>query len=294
MRLHKICFFLLFVAGSQNLPAQTNQSKTTAREVIQQMKTHLTCPWNDDTVDTFKSGNPDDGITGIAVSMFADMATLRKAVENHCNLLIVHEPTFYNHLDKTDFLVIDPVYEKKIAYINEHKLIIFRFHDHWHRTDPDGIYMGMIDKLGWKANQFNGSMRYFKFENQTVEEFAQKLQEKLNGSTLRIVGDPKMHFTNVALSVGAPSLEDHLNMLEDGFTELLVAGEAREWETYEYVLDASMLGYKKAAIFTGHIASEEAGMNYCAKWLKTFITDIPINYFENGSSFWSVQKPKKP
>jgi putative NIF3 family GTP cyclohydrolase 1 type 2 len=206
----------------------------------------------------------------------------------------VHEPTFYNHLDKNDFLKLDPVYEKKIAYITEHKLIIFRFHDHWHRTDPDGIYVGIINELGWKSNQYNNSMAYFQFEEQTVDEFAQKLQQKLKGSQLRIVGDPAMRFTNVALSVGASGSQNHLNLLEDGFTELLVAGEAQEWETYEYVLDASMLGMKKAAIFTGHIASEEAGMDYCAKWLKTFITDIPIKYFENGSAFWSVQKPKKP
>lgn len=292
MKLFKLCCFLLIVAGLQKLPAQSVQSKTTARKVIQQMKDHLTCQWSAETVDTFKSGNPDDVVTGIAVSMFADMATLRKAVENHCNLIIVHEPTFYNHLDKTDFLEIDPVYGKKIAYINEHKLIIFRFHDHWHQTVPDGIYMGMIDKLGWKDNQYNNSLWYFKFEDQTVEEFAQKLQEKLQGSQLRIVGDPHMHVTNVALSVGAPGSQSHLNFLQDGFPELLVAGEAPEWETYEYVLDASILGFKKAAIFTGHIASEEAGMDYCAQWMKTFVKDIPVVYLENGSSFWSVQKPE--
>lgn len=292
MKLFKLCCFLLIVAGLQKLPAQTKSGKTTAREVIQQMKDHLTCPWSTETVDTFKSGNPDDGVTGIAVSMFADMATLRKAVENRCNLIIVHEPTFYNHLDKTDFLEIDPVYEKKIASINEHKLIIFRFHDHWHQTVPDGIYMGMINKLGWKDNQYNNSLWYFKFKDQTVGEFAQKLQEKLKGSQLRIVGDPHMYVTNVALSVGAPGSQSHLSFLQDGFPELLVAGEAPEWETYEYVLDASMLGLKKAAIFTGHIASEEAGMEYCAQWMKTFVKDIPVVYLENGSSFWSVQKPQ--
>jgi len=292
MKLLGICLVLLIATTSHKLLAQSSGVKLqTARQIIGQMQTHLTCQWSKETVDTFKTGNPDDMVTGVAVCMFADMETLRKAVASNCNLIIVHEPTFYNHLDKTDFLKIDPVFDKKIAYINEHKLIIFRFHDHWHRTVPDGIYMGMIDKLGWKANQFNNSLTYFKFEEQTVEEFAQKLQEKLKGSQLRIVGDPHMHITNVALSVGAPGFQRHLNFLEDGFPELLVAGEASEWETYEYVLDASMMGMKKAAIFTGHIASEEAGMEYCATWLKTFIPEIPITYLENGPSYWSVQKP---
>jgi hypothetical protein len=35
-------------------------------------------------------------------------------------------------------------------------------------------------------------------------------------------------------------------------------------------------------------------MEYCATWMKTFIKAIPVIYLENGSSFWTVQKPSKP
>lgn len=290
MKLLSICIFLLVAAGIQQTQARQTPVKTqTARQVIGQMKQHLTCAWSEETVDTFKSGNQDDVVTGVAVSMFANMETLRQAVAKNCNLIIVHEPTFYNHLDKTDMLENNPVYLKKLEYIQKHKLIIFRFHDHWHRTVPDGIYVGMIDKLGWKANQTDNSMLFFKFNEQTVGGFAQKLQEKLKGSQLRIVGDPSMRFTNVALAVGAPGSQSHIRLLSGEFTELLVAGEAQEWETYQYVLDASMLGMKKAAIFTGHIPSEEAGMEYCARWMKTFINGIPVVYLENGSAYNPVQ-----
>lgn len=290
MKTIKIYFIVLLIAATMPSTAQTGNKNLTARQVISQMKQHLTCAWSEETVDTFKSGNPDDVVTGIAVSMFANMETLRDAVAKNCNLIIVHEPTFYNHLDKTDMLEKDPVYLKKLEYIQKHKLIIFRFHDHWHRTVPDGIYVGMIDKLGWKANQTDKSMMFFKFNEQTVGGFAQILQEKLKGSQLRIVGDQSMRFTNVALAVGAPGSASHIQLLSGEFTELLVAGEAQEWETYQYVLDASMLGMKKAAIFTGHIPSEEAGMEYCAQWMKTFIAGIPVIYLENGPAYLPVQK----
>ena len=290
MKLLSICIFLIVVTGIQEIQAQQVPVKTqTARQIISQMQQHLTCQWSQETVDTFKSGNPDDVVTGVVVSMFANMETLRQAVAKNCNLIIVHEPTFYNHLDKTDMLENNPVYLKKLEYIQKHKLIIFRFHDHWHRTVPDGIYVGMINKLGWKANQTDNSMKYFKFDEQTVGGFAQKLQEKLKGSQLRIVGDLSMRFTNVALAVGAPGSQSHIKLLSGEFTELLVAGEAQEWETYQYVLDASMLGMKKAAIFTGHIPSEEAGMEYCTQWMKTFIKEIPVIYLENGSAYQPVQ-----
>lgn len=283
-----VAFILLIIlVAFQPAKAQKNTAKApTARQVIAGMQKNLTCKWNKVTVDTFKSGNPDEVVTGIATCMFANMETLEKAVANRCNLIIAHEPTFYNHLDEA--MENDPVVQKKKEYIKKHGLIIFRFHDHWHMTQPDGIYVGMVDKLGWKANQTDESMTYFKFEEQTVGAFAQKLQEKLKGSQLRIVGDPQMRFTNVALSVGAPGSQRHINYLNSQSTELLVAGEGQEWETYQYVLDASMMGMKKAAIFTGHIPSEEAGMEYCAKWLRTFVSEIPVVYFENSPAYQST------
>lgn len=287
MKLSNISIFL-FLATVWQLPAlESTAQAPTARQVIAQMQKNLTCQWSKETVDTFKSGNPDEAVTGIATCMFANMETLRKAVANNCNLIIAHEPTFYNHLDEAS--ENDPVYQKKSEYIKQHGLIIFRFHDHWHQTKPDGIYVGMVDKLGWTANQVDESMMYFKFDEQTVGAFAQKLQDQLKGSQLRIVGDPQMRFTNVALSVGAPGSKRHISYLNNRSTELLVAGEASEWETYQYVLDASLMGLKKAAIFTGHIPSEEAGMEYCAKWMKTFVKDIPVVYIENSPAYRPVQ-----
>lgn len=287
MKLSNISIFL-FLAAVLLLPVlETTAKAPTARQVIAQMQKNLTCQWSKETVDTFKSGNPDEVVTGIATCMFANMETLRKAVASNCNLIIAHEPTFYNHLDEAS--ENDPVYQKKSEYIKQHGLIIFRFHDHWHQTKPDGIYLGMVDKLGWKTNQVDESMMYFKFEEQTVGAFAKKLQDQLQGSQLRIVGDPQMRFTNVALSVGAPGSKRHISYLNNQATELLVAGEAPEWETYQYVLDASLMGMKKAAIFTGHIPSEEAGMEYCAKWMKTFVKDIPVVYIENSPAYRPVQ-----
>lgn len=277
---------LALVAFTPSMAQQNKAKAPTARQVIAQMQKNLTCQWNKETVDTFKSGNPDDVVTGVATCMFANMETLEKAVAKGCNLIIAHEPTFYNHLDEA--MANDPVVQKKKEYIQKHGLIIFRFHDHWHMTQPDGIYVGMVDMLGWKANQTDQSMTYFKFEEQTVGDFAQKLQKKLKGSQLRIVGDPRMRFTNVALSVGAPGSKSHINYLNSQSTELLVAGEGQEWETYQYVLDASMMGLKKAAIFTGHIPSEEAGMAYCAQWLKTFVSEVPVVYIENSPAYQSV------
>jgi putative NIF3 family GTP cyclohydrolase 1 type 2 len=67
--------------------------------------------------------------------------------------------------------------------------------------------------------------------------------------------------------------------------EVNLAGEANEWETYLYANDAVSLGKNKAVIFLGHIKSEEAGMEYCARWLRGFIGDIPIHFLTNQENF---------
>ncbi|HSH19818.1 MAG TPA: hypothetical protein VLA03_05175, partial [Draconibacterium sp.] len=57
------------------------------------------------------------------------------------------------------------------------------------------------------------------------------------------------------------------------------------WETYLYVNDAVALGKSKAVIFLGHIKSEEAGMEFCAQWLKGFVSGVPIVFIENKANF---------
>jgi len=281
----KLMLISLILSGSV-FGHQANQQQLSANQIIDLIKKNVTCPWSAQTVDTFKSGNPDDVVTGVAVCMFADMKVLQQAVANNCNLIIAHEPTFYSHLDETKTLENDQVFQDKMKFINENKLIIWRFHDHIHRTKPDGIYVGMIEKLGWRKNQTDSSMIRFKFEKQKLSDFIKGLKQTFPGSALRVIGNPDMFVTNVALSVGAPGTDTHRKLQEDKNVDLLVAGEAPEWETYQYAYDAQLQGKNKAVIFLGHAVSEASGMNYCARWLKGFLPkDLNIRLIESGSSY---------
>ena len=287
MRLKISSVLLIVLFSTVSLFSQpTKQKELTANQIIELIKAKVTCPWLAETVDTFKAGNPQDVVTGIAVCMFADMKALKMAVAGKCNLIIVHEPVFYSHLDGTKTLENDPVFQDKIKYINDHRLIIWRFHDHIHRTNPDGIYMGMIEKLGWAKNQTDSTMVRFRFDKVKLAEFIRQLKTRFPDSAFRVVGNPDMNLTGVALAVGAPGSSSHMKLLQEKNTDLLIAGEAPEWETYQYVNDASLQGKNKAVIFIGHTNSEEAGMDYCSRWLKGFIPQsIKIQYMKNGSSF---------
>lgn len=269
------------------LTAQNNPPKTPA-DVVALIKKQVTCPWADKTVDTFKAGNPETPLKGIATCMFADMEVLKKAVAENCNFIITHEPVFYNHLDNTETFQNDPVYLEKMDYIKKHKLVIFRFHDHIHATEPDGISTGMIDKMGLKKYAVNGSLTFFKIPKKTLAGFAEELKNKLGLETVRIIGRPDMTFTKTAFMAGAPGGQRHIEMLRNPNVEVLIAGEAPEWETYLYANDAVTQGKNKAVIFLGHIKSEEAGMKYASDWLKTFVKGVSIHFIEDEPNFHTL------
>ena len=88
-----------------------------------------------------------------------------------------------------------------------------------------------------------------------------------------------------ALMEGLQSGEIDSNSGNNNDVEVLIAGEAPEWETYLYANDAISQGKNKGVIFLGHIKSEEAGMEYCAEWLKGFVKGIPIHFIENKANF---------
>ncbi len=269
------------------LSAQKNAPKT-PEEVVALMKQNVTCDWQTETVDVFKAGNPQSNLKGIAVCMFADMPTLKKAVELGCNFIITHEPVFYSHLDETENLQDNAVFKEKMDYIQKHELVVFRYHDHIHATKPDGIYQGMIDQLNLESYALDGSLIHYKLPQQSVAEYGESLKKALGLETIRVIGNPEMKFTKMALMVGAPGGQRHISMLNRDDVEVLVAGEASEWETYLYANDAVNLGKNKAVIFLGHIKSEEAGMKYCTKWLKSFVSGVPIHFIGNKPNFTTL------
>ena len=260
----------------------------TAREIVERIKSEVGVSWREQTVDTFKAGDPGTPVTGIATTMMATFEVLQKAAASGKNLVITHEPTFYSHLDSTDALrkENDLVWAEKDKLIREHKLVVWRFHDHWHMRRPDGILQGITQALGWQKYQSADLPARYEVPETTVEDLARAIRRRLNIGTLRVVGSRTMKVTRVALLPGAAGAIGHRRMLQRDDVEVLAVGEVPEWETIEYVSDAAAQGRRKALILMGHIPSEQAGMEKCAEWLKTFIRDVPIAFVPASEPFW--------
>jgi putative NIF3 family GTP cyclohydrolase 1 type 2 len=286
-----VCLALLyfFPNGFSAAPACAQAPPLTARQVVQRIQEHVGVPWQTETVDTFKAGDPETKVTGIAVTMMATFDVLQRAAASSANLIITHEPTFYNHLD--DFNEIpqkgnDAVLAEKLAFINEHHLVVWRFHDHWHRRTPDGIEAGMAHALGWEAFQSKQNQYLFTIPETNLDKLAAFLRSRLELRTMRVVGDPQMRISRVALSLGSAGMQREIGALEKSDVQLLITGESREWETVEYAADAVSEKKRKALIILGHIPSEQAGMEECTRWLKAFVSEVPVNFVPAAQPFW--------
>jgi putative NIF3 family GTP cyclohydrolase 1 type 2 len=263
------------------------QRKPTTRQIVAEIQKQVGVEWKQDTVDTFKAGNPDTPVTGIAVTMMATMDVLQRASAKGLNFIITHEPTFYAHLDTPEGIPQDdPVWAEKRAFIEKHGLVVWRFHDHWHMRKPDGIEAGNVHALGWEKYQSPDNQYLFVMPETTVKQLAKQVAAKLESSVLRVVGDPEMKVTKVGFSPGAAGSQREIQALERDDVQVLMVGETREWETVEYAADAISEGHKKALIVIGHIPSEQPGMEECTRWLKGFVKDVPVEFVPAKQPFW--------
>lgn len=276
------------VAGTA---AQTQ--RITAREVVAEIQKQVGVEWQKDTVDTFKAGNLDTAVTGIAVTMMATMDVLERASAKGLNFVITHEPTFYAHLDTPEGMTeSDPVWAEKRAFIEKHGMVVWRFHDHWHMRKPDGIEAGMVRSLGWQKFQSSENQFLFVMPETTLRKLAEEVAQKLDSPVVRVVGQPEMKVTKVGFSPGAAGFETETHALERDDVQVLLVGETREWETVEYAADAVTQGRNKALIVIGHVPSEQNGMEECTRWLKGFVQTVPVEFVPTKEPFWTVSEKR--
>jgi putative NIF3 family GTP cyclohydrolase 1 type 2 len=121
-----------------------------------------------------------------------------------------------------------------------------------------------------------------------VDKLAADLKAKLSTHAMRVVADPQQKVKRVAFVPGASRFAAETRVLEMPDVDVLVTGEPREWETVEYVADAVTQKKAKSLIILGHIPSEQAGMEECARWLRSFVSEVRIEFVPTADPFWKT------
>ncbi|GAB4002005.1 hypothetical protein GCM10028807_59590 [Spirosoma daeguense] len=280
----------LGLATLRNLPV-IGPKQLTVGQIIDRIKTNVGISWRTQTVDNLIAGSPDLAVKGVASTMMATLDALQRANAKGLNMVITHEPTYYSHQDQIEPVEKDALYQLKRDFIQKNNMAVFHFHDHWHGRKPDGIATGMVRELGWAKNQDAENPRLFTFQNMTLERLAREMAVKLNIKSMRVIGDPKLSVNKVMASWGYASMMPGVPYLAQA--DVLIVGETREWELVEYVQDAITSGQKKGLIVLGHVLSEQAGMKYCAEWLKEFIPEVPVEFISSPEPYWTPERMGK-
>lgn len=239
------------------------------------------------TCDGLIAGDPEKEVKKIATCFKLTAELIEKAQKENVDMVITHEPTFA-HGDKREGAArIDC---KKWDLLDKSDLVVYRFHDHAHNSDPDYIHAGFIKALGlniekqWPRESL-GVCRYDLMNPLSVSQIAKMIEEKLDAEFVRVVGDVTMPVKTLCLGLGSVGFAQ-IDMLVERDCDLFITGEVGEVCTLEYVRDACYFGEKKAVILFGHFSAEYAGMRLLAEHLDHIL--LPTIYLHSGEVYSKI------
>ncbi len=263
------------------------RSTLTAQQVVDRIRANVGVPWGDTTTDGFKAGDPATVVTGVATTVMATLDVLRRAAAAEQNLVITQEPTFYSANDEPGNRAVDPVYLAKKAFIDQQRLVVWRFSDHWNARQPSEAATALAATLGWSGYRLPETEQIYQLPETTLGALIADVRSRLNvRGGLRVIGKPAMRVRNVFVSPGTTAVLSTLLNLRRA--DVILAGEPREWEVVPYTLDTWSADRGKAMIAVGRIVSEAPGIQACAAWIRSIVPELPVENIARADPYWSA------
>ncbi|MFB6087395.1 MAG: Nif3-like dinuclear metal center hexameric protein [Haloarculaceae archaeon] len=242
----------------------------------------------DETVDTFKVGDPGTEVEAIAVAWMSTAAALERAADLGCDLFVTHEPTLYTHRDERDPDFSGPAREqvrRKADLVADLDMAVLRCHDLWDRFPEEGVPDSWGRQLLPDAERV-GSEGYFRVfdrgEAAPARAVAAAFAGRIDQRSVELVGPGDEPVRRVCVGTGAATPfrrmwreydADLYVCSDDGFTY---------WQDGALAADAGV-----PVVVANHGTSEEAAMASLAAHLdRTF--DVPVHHLEQGCQFTLV------
>ncbi len=236
------------------------------------------------TVDTFKAGDPNAEVKGIAVGWMSLQWALEKAHAAGCNLVVTHEPTFYDHWDRDPSVFEHEHARRKRAFLAETGMVVYRCHDVWDAMPEVGIPDSWGKGLDLGGRVVNSAKFYRVYEREplTVEALAGHVLQRvrpLGQEHVDVVGDPAKVVSRVAIGTGA--ITDVVQMVGLGADALIVTDDGiRYWKGGSWALDAGL-----PLLVVNHATAEEWGMQSLTRYLREQFPEVPIRHIPEGCMY---------
>lgn len=249
-------------------------------------------PYPHPDVDTFKAGDPQIEVRGIAVGWMSYTWALEKALELGCNLFITHEPTFFDHLDKDQEVFRLPGAVAKREFLVSSGLVVLRCHDLWDLMPEIGIpdswgrFLGLGDPV--RSARY---VRAYGVAPQPAEKFASFLAGRLaplGQPGVQLLGRGEKRITSVALGTGA--ITPVLEMVTGLNVDAVIATD----DGIDYWRDGALAIDLDIPIFVvNHPVSELAGVEALAAHLQLAFSGIPVHHIPQ-TCMYTLVPPQPP
>jgi putative NIF3 family GTP cyclohydrolase 1 type 2 len=238
------------------------------------------------TVDRVIYGDPEREVAGIAVAWMPYRVTIERAREVGANVLVVHEPTFFDHWDLDGKLADIPEAADKRDLIDSAGLTVIRCHDIWDALPDIGIPYAWGDflELG-KPSKTERYYNVYEVPEQAAAEFAAKVASKtapLGQPGVGFYGDPEAQVTSVGLGTGC--ISDPFRIYAMG-ADLAISVDdvVRAWVAGEWCQDTG-----KPLLVVNHCVAEEPGMVTLAEHLRKTFPGLPVTHIPQQCTYRSI------
>lgn len=229
------------------------------------------------TVDTFKAGDPETEVRGIAVGWMSYRWALEKAIELGCNIFITHEPTYFNHHDNDTVFFRCSGTASKRRFVEESGLVILRCHDLWDQLPGLGIPDSWADLLGFaQPITGEGYFRVYDVAGQTAQKIAQQVAQRtkvFGQAAVQLIGPANKPVNRLALGTGA--ITPFIKFIDQYQADLAICSDDGlvYWRDAAIAIDLGI-----PLIVVNHAVTEEAGIINLASYLQTQFTQIPVHH----------------
>lgn len=265
------------------------------RDIDCHMRTLGTWVRWEQTVDTFKAGDPDVPVRGIAVAWQSQWPTLKAAHAAGCNLFITHEPTFYVHRDDDPGPYQDPQLDAKRAWLEQTGMVVYRCHDVWDVVPEHGVRDSWARGLRLEGPPLaEDERRYYglyRVQAQPLRALACSLAARVSDigqGHVQLVGDGERIVTHLAIGTGAACRVPAMAALRTpggaAPDALLVTDDGmRFWADGSWAIDRNL-----PLLVVNHATAEEWGMRSLAAYLQAHFPGVPVQHFPQGCLYQTV------
>lgn len=238
------------------------------------------------TVDQIIVGDPEKEIRRIVVTWMPSFDALRKAVDRGYDMMVTHEPTFWDHIHDRENAAKSDLGRAKHEFIETSGLVVLRIHDVWDRMPRIGIpwaWAQFLDLGSEPAAMTNGNMLHrYDIEPVRFSELAARIAARtarIGEPQVQAVGDPDCLVSKVGVGTGCACGIDRYRSMGCDVSIVCDDGSCY-WANLQHAADEG-----HPFIRVNHGTSEEPGMVSLTQYINGHIPGVTAEHLPHGCCF---------